>query len=86
MKTTGIRQEFIEVDITPITFLRDLFKHEFLGYDIYDDFKVEDNKLYVYIDTSYHGSPILEPKLISDDINKIKKFETLSELIKLYSK
>jgi hypothetical protein len=29
---------------------------------------------------------MLEPRLISDDINKIKKFEALSSLIKLYDK
>ena len=44
----------------------------------------EDDKLYVYIDVSYHGSPILEPKLISDDKNKIEKFKHLKELINLY--
>lgn len=84
MKTKGLRKEVIEVEIVPFDFLMDLFKEEFMGYDLYDDFKIEDDKLYVYIDVSYHGSPILEPKLISDDKNKIEKFKHLKELINLY--
>ena len=84
MKTKGLRKEVIEVEIVPFDFLIDLFKEEFMGYDLYDDFKIEDDKLYVYIDVSYHGSPILEPKLISDDKNKIEKFKHLKELINLY--
>lgn len=84
MKTKGLRKEVIEVEISPFDFLIDLFKEEFMGYDLYDDFKIEDDKLYVYTDVSYHGSPILEPKLISDDKNKIEKFKHLKELINLY--
>ena len=84
MKTKGLRKEVIEVEIVPFDFLMDLFKEEFMGCDLYDDFKIEDDKLYVYIDVSYHGSPILEPKLISDDKNKIEKFKHLKELINLY--
>ena len=84
MKTKVLKKEVIEVEIVPFDFLMDLFKEEFMGYDLYDDFKIEDDKLYVYIDVSYHGSPILEPKLISDDKNKIEKFKHLKELINLY--
>lgn len=84
MKIKGLRKEVIEVEIVPFDFLMDLFKEEFMGCDLYDDFKIEDDKLYVYIDVSYHGSPILEPKLISDDKNKIEKFKHLKELINLY--
>ena len=84
MKIKGLRKEVIEVEIVPFDFLIDLFKEEFMGCDLYDDFKIEDDKLYVYIDVSYHGSPILEPKLISDDKNKIEKFKHLKELINLY--
>ena len=84
MKIKGLRKEVIEVEIVPFDFLMDLFKEEFMGCDLYDDFKIEDDKLYVYIDVSYHGSPILEPKLILDDKNKIEKFKHLKELINLY--
>ena len=84
MKIKGLRKEVIEVEIVPFDFLMDLFKEEFMGCDLYDDFKIEDEKLYVYIDVAYHGSPILEPKLISDDKNKIEKFKHLKELINLY--
>ena len=84
MKTKVLKKEVIEVEIVPFDFLMDLFKAEFMGCDLYDDFKIEDDKLYVYIDVSYHGSPILEPKLISDDKNKIEKFKHLKELINLY--
>ena len=84
MKTKVLKKEVIEVEIVPFDFLMDLFKEEFMGCDLYDDFKIEDEKLYVYIDVSYHGSPILEPKLISDDKNKIEKFKHLKELINLY--
>lgn len=84
MKTKVLKKEVIEVEIVPFDFLMDLFKEEFMGCDLYDDFKIEDDKLYVYIDVSYHGSPILEPKLISDDKNKIEKFKHLKELINLY--
>ena len=84
MKIKGLRKEVIEVEIVPFDFLMDLFKEEFMGCDLYDDFKIEDDKLYVYIDVSYHGSPILETKLISDDKNKIEKFKHLKELINLY--
>ena len=84
MKIKGLRKEVIEVEIVPFDFLMDLFKEEFMGCDLYDDFKIEDDKLYVYIDVSYHGSPILEPKLISDDKNKIEKFKHFKELINLY--
>lgn len=84
MKAKGLRKEIVEVEIVPFDFLIDLFKEEFMGYDLYDDFKIEDDKLYVYIDVSYHGSPILEPKLISNDKNKIEKFKHLKELINLY--
>lgn len=84
MKTKVLKKEVIEVEISPFDFLIDLFKEEFMGCDLYDDFKIEDDKLYVYIDVSYHGSPVLEPKLISDDKNKIEKFKHLKELINLY--
>ena len=84
MKTKGIKHEVVEVEITPLNFLIDLFKYEFMGYDLYDDFKIENDKLYVYIDVSFHGSPILEPKLITEDKNKIEKFNHLKELINLY--
>ena len=56
MKTKGLRKEIIEVEIVPFDFLMDLFKEEFMGYDLYDDFKIEDDKLYVYTDVSYHIS------------------------------
>lgn len=86
MKTKGLKQEIVEVDICPLNFLMDLFKAEFMGYDIYNDFKVDDTKLYVLVDVSYHGSPIIEERLLFDDINKVKKFKNISELISLFSK
>lgn len=84
MKTKGIKHEIIEVDVSPLNFLIDLFKSEFIGYDLYNDFRIEDDGLYVYIDVSYHGSLVLEPKLITNDKNKIEKFIHLKELINLY--
>lgn len=84
MRTIGNRQETIEVDVTPLNFLIDLFKHEFMGYDIYNDFKIEDDKLYVYIDSAYHGSSMLEPRLVAEGENKIRKFNHIKELINLY--
>ena len=84
MKTKVLKKEVIEVEISPFDFLIDLFKEEFMGCDLYDDFKIEDDKLYVYIEISYQESQILETKLISDDKNKIEKFKHLKELINLY--
>jgi hypothetical protein len=85
MKTKGIKHEVVEVDVSPLNFLIDLFKSEFMGYDLYNDFRIEDTKLYVLIDVSYHGSPIIEERLLFDDEIKIKKFNHIKELIKLYS-
>ena len=85
MKTKGIKHEVVEVDVSPLNFLIDLFKSEFMGYDLYNDFRIEDAKLYVLIDVSYHGSPVIEERLLFDDENKIKKFNHIKELIKLYS-
>lgn len=85
MKTKGIKHEVVEVDVSPLNFLIDLFKSEFMGYDLYNDFRIEDTKLYVLIDVSYHGSPIIEERLLFDDEIKIKKFNHINELIKLYS-
>ena len=85
MKTKGIKHEVVEVDVSPLNFLIDLFKSEFMGYNLYNDFKIEDTKMYVLIDVSYHGSPVMEEKLLFDDETKIKKFNHIKELIKLYS-
>lgn len=89
MKTKGIRKQVVEVDVLPLNFLIDLFKSEFLGCDIYDEFLVQDEKLYVYVDTSYQGGivenpPVLDLKLITDDKTKVKKFIHIKELINLY--
>lgn len=84
MKTTGLKHEIVEVDICPKTFLIDLFKSEFCGYDLYNEFKIDNDKLYVLVDISYHGSPVYEEKLLFEDKNKIEKFKYIVELIKLY--
>lgn len=86
MKTKGMKHEFVEVDVCPKSFLIDLFKSEFMGYDLYNDFRIEDTKLYVLIDISYHGSPVIEERLLFDDENKVKKFKHITELISLFSK
>jgi hypothetical protein len=84
MKTTGVKHEVVEVDICPKTFLIDLFKSEFGGFDLYNAFKVDGEKLYVLVDTSYHGSPNFEERLLFEDKAKVEKYKHLIELIKLY--
>lgn len=46
----------------------------------YYDLELIENKLYYTYDTSYHGSPHYQYKLITDDENKIKIFNSLITL------
>jgi len=46
----------------------------------YHNLELIENKLYYIYDTSYHGSPHYQYKLITDDKNKIKVFNSLITL------
>lgn len=84
MKIAGIKQDIVEVDIIPKHFIFELFKTEFKGYNVFNEFKIDGNKLFVIIDTAYHGSPALEAQLLFDDASKVQKYKLLKKLYELY--
>lgn len=47
-------------------------------------YSVSDNKLYKHTDVSYHGSPVYEDTLVSEDPNVIIMYESIVNFEKAY--
>jgi len=81
MKIEVDAQTLLSVSVNPVDVLEEL-KQNFGFKDYRNSWIIEkDNKLYRQEDTSYHGSPAYEYKLISDNIKDVEVFKALNIIL-----
>lgn len=80
MKINGKQTQNVIINITPKDII-DSLKESFGFTELYyNHIELKENGLYDVTDISYHGSPIYEYKLITNDLNKIRLYKAIIEL------